>query len=305
MVYRILSLDGGGIYGGATCVFLSRLIKKFPNFADKIDLIAGTSIGAMLGSMLAKNIDVEEIKQIFPGAAKEIFAKDFFRNIFASLGLCAFYTNDNLRKVLEKYCGDVKMKDLEKRFIVTAFDLDNESDPRHWKAKFYHNFEGEDSDGDKKVIDVLLASTAAPVFFPTYNNMIDGSVVENNPSMCAVAQTQDERANLNPRPKLGEIALLSIGREGCDCYVEGDSLDWGYFKWIRPILQIAMDRDSRIVHYQTKMLLNDNYHRISPLLKPEWENRIDAWEIVPDLMEFAEGYDLSDVEKWVEEKWVS
>ena len=304
-MYRILSLDGGGVYGGTTCVILSRLMEKFPKFVDKIDLIAGTSIGAMLGSLLAKNIGVEEIKEIFPDAAKEIFTKKLFRNIFARLGLCAFYTNDNLRKVLEKYCGDIRMKDLDKRFLVTAFDLDNESEPRHWKAKFFHNFDGEDSDGDTKVIDVLLASTAAPVFFPSYNNMIDGSVVENNPSMCAVAQTQDLRAKINPRPKLEEIALLSIGREGCGCYVKGKSLDWGYFSWLGPILQIAMDRDSRVVHYQTKKLLNSNYHRISPTLKPEWENRIDAWEIVPDLMKYTEDFDLTDAEKWVEEKWVT
>lgn len=305
MVYRVLSLDGGGTYGGMTCVILSRLMKKFPNFVEKIDLIAGTSIGAMLGLMLAKNIGVEEIKQIFPVAAKKIFAKSFFRTMLAKLGLCAFYDNENLRKVLEKYCGDTTMKELDKRFFVTAFDLDNESNPRHWKAKFFHNFDGEDSDGDKKVIDVLLASTAAPIFFPIYNNMVDGSVVENNPSMCAVAQTQDLRAAIFPRPTLKEIALLSIGREGCSCYVEGKSLDWGYLSWLKPITQMIMDRDSRVIHYQVEKLLNNNYFRISPSLKPEWENKIDTWEIVPDLMKFAEGLDLTEAEKWVEEKWVS
>jgi patatin-like phospholipase/acyl hydrolase len=47
--YRVLSIDGGGIRGLITTVMMQRLAATpgLENFLDKVDLIAGTSTGAM------------------------------------------------------------------------------------------------------------------------------------------------------------------------------------------------------------------------------------------------------------------
>lgn len=54
------------------------------------------------------------------------------------------------------------------------------SSSRAKSNQFYNN----------KIIDVLLATTAAPTFFPPYsiNNIeyVDGGVQANNPSFCAI-----------------------------------------------------------------------------------------------------------------------
>jgi len=57
--YRILALDGGGIRGLYTAVLLDRLSKEVPGFADRADLLAGTSTGGILALGLAKGISTK------------------------------------------------------------------------------------------------------------------------------------------------------------------------------------------------------------------------------------------------------
>ncbi len=48
--FRILALDGGGVRGLFTAHVLGRLIKEEPRLMDGIDLVAGTSTGAVIGA---------------------------------------------------------------------------------------------------------------------------------------------------------------------------------------------------------------------------------------------------------------
>ena len=51
--FRILSLDGGGIRGILTTILIQRIQQEVPEFMSKVDLIAGTSAGGLVGLMLA------------------------------------------------------------------------------------------------------------------------------------------------------------------------------------------------------------------------------------------------------------
>jgi len=302
MSYQILSLDGGGVFGALTAVFIDKLLIKFPKLVENSDMITGTSIGATVGLLLAKEVPIKEIISIFPEASENVFRRGCLRFGLGLAGVKAFYSNQYLKNLVTKYFGDMKLGDLKKKVLIPAFKLDNNKTPRHWKAKFFHNFEGEDNDSQIKIVDALMSSMAAPAFFPVYNNMVDGSLVENNPSMCAVAQTQDVRAKIEPRPKLNDLRVFSLGRESGDRFVEGDNLDWGYIKWIKPMIHIALDRDSRVIHYQVEKLLGSKYYRISPDVA-ELGCQIDSWEGVPDLIKFAEKYDLTEAENWLTLNW--
>ena len=57
-----------------------------------------------------------------------------------------------------------------------------DSRPRAWKAKFFHNYAGSDSDQGELAVDVALRTSAAPTYFPSYQGFIDGGVVANNPA---------------------------------------------------------------------------------------------------------------------------
>ncbi|MGH7207978.1 MAG: patatin-like phospholipase family protein, partial [Nitrospiraceae bacterium] len=54
--YRILSIDGGGIRGVFAAVLLDRLAVACPSFLEHVDLVAGTSTGAIIALGLANDL---------------------------------------------------------------------------------------------------------------------------------------------------------------------------------------------------------------------------------------------------------
>ena len=63
--FRILALDGGGVRGLFTAYVLGRLVKEEPRLMDSVDLIAGTSTGAIIGTLLAFEHTPEQIVEIY------------------------------------------------------------------------------------------------------------------------------------------------------------------------------------------------------------------------------------------------
>src|SRR6185295_6286062 len=150
----------------------------------------------------------------------------------------ADYDQKNLERILRNIFGNTRLQDLQKRVLIPTFDLDNENpdqDKRTWNPKFFHNFPGEDTDGTESVVDVALNTSAAPTYFPSHEGFIDGGVVANNPSMAALAQTQDLR-NTGTSPALKDIFLLSLGTGTNLSFVKGRNLDWGFAQWAKPLM---------------------------------------------------------------------
>ena len=54
--YRILALDGDGIRGLLTITLLRRLEEAAPGWIDQIDMVAGTSTGAIIAIGLAGGV---------------------------------------------------------------------------------------------------------------------------------------------------------------------------------------------------------------------------------------------------------
>jgi patatin-like phospholipase/acyl hydrolase len=191
--YRILSFDGGGIRGIVSLILLKRLMADAPDLVAKADLIAGTSTGGIIALGLAAGKSVDELIALYRDNGKVIFDDSWWDNL-VDLGQIAGadYDSKNLAKLLKRQFGATKLKQLGKRVLVPTFDLDNEhADPkkRTWKPLFFHNFPGDDSDGEQLVVDVALSTSAAPTYFPSHQGNVDGGVLANNPSMAALTQT--------------------------------------------------------------------------------------------------------------------
>ena len=202
MTYRILSIDGGGVRGLLVTVLLQRLAEESnkPNFLSKVDLFAGTSTGAIVALGLANGLSPQQGRQLYKNKLPFIFSDSVWDDV-KDLGFAigAKYSNEPLRDVLAQELGATRtLNDLPKKVLISSFDLDNEGKSatgmRCWKPKFFHNFPGDDSDGDEYIVDVALRSTAAPTMFPIFQGFVDGGVSANNPSMCALAQALDPRA---------------------------------------------------------------------------------------------------------------
>ena len=269
--YRILSLDGGGIRGVLTAAVLQRLQEKVPGLIDNADLIAGTSTGGILALALAFGKSPTELRDLYYNRCGDIFDDSFLDNVF-DLGRLtgAQYGNRKLRGMIRSVVGNVQLKDLKKKVLISSFDLDNEHpvpSKRTWKPKFFHNMDGDDNDGEELAYKVALYTSAAPTYFPSVDGYVDGGVIANNPSMAALLQTQDKRSRIKNRPTLDEVILLSVGTGKPRFYIKGDRNDWGFAQWAKPILNVMFDGGMGLVEYQCRQLLGRHYHRISPVLE--------------------------------------
>ncbi|MBW1659911.1 MAG: patatin-like phospholipase family protein [Deltaproteobacteria bacterium] len=301
--YKILSLDGGGIRGLLTVILLQRLDHAVPGWMDNVDLIAGTSSGGITALGLAAGISLEEIRALYETSGPDIFRDSWADNI-KDIGklIAADYSNKPLKKYLTHLFGNKKLRYLKKRVLISAFDLDKpHPDPakRSWAPKFFHNFPGKDSDGNQKVVDVAMRTSAAPTYFPTYQGYIDGGVIANNPSMAAIAQTQDKRSSKPANTPLHKITLLSIGTGTTLTRIKGQSLDWGYAQWAKHLLNIMTDGSMGMVDYQCRQILGKNYHRLCPIFPSGMKIALDDVKKIPDLIRIGEETDLRKTIRWI------
>lgn len=301
--FNILSLDGGGVRGTVEAVITSRIVDENPNFLRDTDLIAGTSTGGIQALGLASGRTPHQIEEMYTDLMKYVFADCFlddFRDLWRIAG--ADYNNKNLKNILRDQFGNMKLGELDKKVAIPAFDLDNgsENKRRGWKLKVFHNFPGEDSDAEESVVDVALRTSAAPVFFPTYQGYADGGLVANNPSMVALSQALDDRTGA---ANLDQIRLLSLGAGFSGRWIKGNNHDWGAAQWAPHILFIALEGAVHATHFQCKQLLGwkDKYFRINPILSDKMP--LDDWKKVPELVKIGQAEDLTEVNKWLGDEW--
>jgi len=111
-----LALGGGAARGLAHIGVLEVLQKE----GIPIDLIAGTSIGAVIGAVYAQGKDVQEIKKL----ALEVVEKRF-TFIDPSLPRTGFIKGRKIKEALASFIGgEIRFSDLKTPFACVATDID-------------------------------------------------------------------------------------------------------------------------------------------------------------------------------------
>ncbi len=307
--YFILSLDGGGIRGLLTAVLLEQLETSVPGFLQKVDLFAGTSTGAILALGLAYGLTPTEARQLYEERGDYIFADSYLDDILdVGFARGARYSNNHLKLALQEIFGDQTLGDLPEKVLISSFDLENDSpnskNPHMWKPKFFHNYGSDELDMNEPIVDVALRSAAAPTYFPVYQGYVDGGIVANNPSMCALAQAKAEGE------KLDEMVLLSIGTGLNLRHLPQQDADWGWMQWVfqlrprqdppyeSPLIDAMLEGSVGLADYQCRQLLGGRYHRLDPELSQIIP--LDGVKQISLLLETAEEADIGSTIAWLE-----
>ena len=158
--YKIgLALSGGAVRGIAHLGVMQAIIEKNIN----IDILSGTSAGALAGAFYAEGYQPREILDIFSN--KNVM--DFFHFTFPRSGI---FDTMKLKKFLSNNLHTKRIEDLKIPLIIAATNFQK----------------GEINYFDKGIlIDSLLASSCIPFLFKTVEidgmPYIDGGIMDNLP----------------------------------------------------------------------------------------------------------------------------
>lgn len=308
--YKILSLDGGGLRGLISARMLQRLNDdpEIAGWLGSADLIAGTSTGGILALGLAAGKTPQEICNLYLNKGPDIFDDSIWDNI-RDLGktVGAEYSNKVLKKELKTIFGAKTLAELNKKVAVPTFDLDNEAadtSKRSWKPKIFHNFAGAGSDGARQAADIALYTSSAPTYFPSADGYIDGGVFANNPSLVALVQAISQSNIPTERAKLDDVVLLSVGTGISLNYIKGQTLDWGYAQWVKPLIDILMDGVAGISDFQANELLGKRYQRLQVVFAPDESIPMDAVKKLGRMDQIANTVDLTETTNWIKQFWL-
>ncbi|HUH96629.1 MAG TPA: patatin-like phospholipase family protein [Anaerolineales bacterium] len=199
-----LAIDGGGIKGVIVTKALTIVEEKlgYPLHA-RAGLTAGTSTGSIIAAGLAAGLEAKALNELYLELGSTIFHRSIRTWLWPLFNYR--YSNRPLRRALDKYLGNKMVAELWKAghpidVVITTFDI-VESRTRFIKP-YKSNY------ADWPVVQAVLASAAAPTYFPSIDGRyVDGGVGSyGNP--CYLAAYEIAFAL---RWKLEDTTLISIG----------------------------------------------------------------------------------------------
>lgn len=266
-VYHVLALSGGGYRGLYTATILTELEAALGcPIASNFDLICGTSAGGMLALGLAKEIAAQELKELFENGGQRIFGSRSLTRRALGFWLSAKHDSSGLRGVLTEQFQSSTIGELKHRVLIPSVNYSTGCG-QFFKTPHHPSFE---LDHQMKIVDVALATTAAPVYFPLARNdrgvFADGGLVGNAPGMFGLHEVNTFLA-----PDQNAIVrVLSIGTMTIGATLRGGaSLDRGFGKWRSGLFDLVISAQESSVDYMLKQSLGVNYFQIDDKATPD------------------------------------
>ncbi|TVU31244.1 hypothetical protein EJB05_22925 [Eragrostis curvula] len=264
----VLSIDGGGIRGLIPATIVSCLEEKLQELdgpdariADYFDVIAGTSTGALIASMLAAPDEnkrplfaAKDVTQFYLDNGPKIFPqrRAWFltpvANLF-SLVMGPKYDGSYLHDKIKSLTRDVRVADTVTNIIVPAFDV------KYMQPVIFSTYEAKDDPlKNAHLSDICISTSAAPTYFPAHYfktecpgreprefHLVDGGVAANNPTMVAMSMLTKEIHRRNPDFHAGKpteyknYLIISIGTGSAklaEKYTAQKCAKWGLLRWL-------------------------------------------------------------------------
>lgn len=195
--FKVLTIDGGGIKGLYSAQILRHFEEKFDcRISDHFDMLCGTSTGGLIALALSLKIPAAEICDFYDKQGPKIFTK--FRNIkflgktysngtVKQMARGGKFTDANLKAALVNIFGEKRIGESNNLLCIPSYNI---TEARPFVFKYDHKEGDLNRDNKALYVDVALATSAAPTYFPMaeipyYDNkqFIDGGVWGNNPTL--------------------------------------------------------------------------------------------------------------------------
>lgn len=313
---RVFSFCGGGTKGYGSNRFMQKFLHEWgipqADFWKYVDVMCGTSIGAILASGYSFGKTPDYMESFFLNDAKRVFtirtatdvatgshnaSEDSNRpNVVQKLGLIATddpfyksayedsnYGSNILQQVLVDNFGTNTLANLKTPVVIPAYEEDmkryvvfsNFNDP----AYFIGN--------NESIVNVCRASSAAPVYLPAHNFnghfYSDGGVYANDAILAAI------NVGLTVKPHATRIVIVDVGTGIGNMSFDGSGTETGISHAavrLFGIMNVAMTGAEEWSRYYLDYLSNRlardvYYYKFQPKFPEDFPNELDnstpAW----------------------------
>lgn len=263
-MFKILSLDGGGIKGTFTAAALDVFEQQLDTpLVEHFDLTVGTSTGGIIALGLACGLRADSLLQLYVKRGHDIFPSArrgwtaMLESIFAPR-----YAGDELKQVLQGYLPDAPFSTLKTPVAITSFDGAS-ARPVVFKTQYHQSLI---EFADLSVVDVAMATSAAPTFFEAarcgHRILLDGGIWANCPAMVGIT----EALTLFGR-SIREIHVLSIGATSSPSFVTEAQQSGGWIDWARPVNSMLMHAAKEGAIHEAQKLSRE-FIRVDEIVEP-------------------------------------
>ena len=270
--FKILAIDGGGIKGLYSSTVIEHLEDQFTRpISDYFDMMCGTSTGGLIALALSLKIPATDISDIYKLHGRKIFPEKpkWWGKLTQTLWK-GKYSDKALINVLKNIFGDKTIGESNNLLCIPSYSM---TDGRPWVFKYDHKEGGLSRDNKAKYVDVALATSAAPTYFPVceidyydHKQFIDGGVWANNPTLVGVIEAI--RYFVGKGKEFDSIQVLSISSLSL---AKGKPTNWkrhrAFIDWQGDLFDTAMNGQNEFTDYVMGSLseMNDigiEYQRI-------------------------------------------
>jgi patatin-like phospholipase/acyl hydrolase len=286
--FRILVIDGGGIRGLIAARVIERLEAMVSEragaerrVADCFHMLCGTSTGGLLALGLTvpdpdrpgrPKLSGERLKDLYLSEGPEIFGDRLHKLLSLGGWIAPKHSPGGLEEALRERFGETRLRDALRELIVTAYDM-HEPGPhffKRWRAR-------DDEHRDASMVDVGMATSSAPTYFPSHQVdervLVDGGVFAANPVVAAVTEALKRRDDAPASVSPQELLVVSLGTGQYEVGFEQRQVRrWGRIGWVWPsggepaLISTFLDGQSDAAHHWADVLLNHEPGRA--VLKP-------------------------------------
>jgi hypothetical protein len=284
--FRVLAIDGGGIRGLIPARLIARLEQLVSEeageerrIADCFHMVAGTSTGGLIGLGLTApdpekpgrpRLSGSDLVELYLADGPHIFGDTLHKLLSLSGWIAPKHSPGRLEEALRRRFSEARLRDALRELIVTSYDM-AEPGPhffKRWRAR-------ESAERDASMVDVGMATSAAPTYFPSRGlddrALVDGGVFASNPSVAAVVEALKRRDTDPHDLSPSELLVVSLGTGQHEVgHRQSAVKGWGRLGWIWPrrddpaLIAAFLDGQSDAAHHWAEVLLNHEPGRAVP-----------------------------------------
>ncbi len=276
--FKVLSIDGGGMRGFYSAAYLNELQKlakcrsdqKNVDLSDLFQMVVGTSTGSIVGAGLIAGLSPERMMQFYTHYGKQIFSQPLPSKVLGFLWHWRKRINKKgyaaLRKGLIEAFGETTLEEIyRKRKIALVVPAVNATTHQGWVFKTPHNQDSNQRDNGYSLVDVCLASSAAPIYrslaaikqpgkSTTKDLFVNGGLWANNPVLVALSEALRLAAPNQPI----EIYCLGTSPEVAGAVLDSNRPHWGLAGWRfgGRALELSLDAQAGVFDYLASSFSN-------------------------------------------------